>query len=189
MMFQAYLATPYTHPARDPGRAPRAAKPIPDGDFKLGKCEREILRVLAQYPAGRSKVQIAIMGGFSVKGGHFLNSIGKLRSQGLIEGGNDSMRITDGGIAAAGGVDPLPTGDALAEHWYSQLGRTEAAILKALIDEYPAGLTKLEIADRAGYQASGGHFINSLGKLRTLQLINGRNTETMTASDAFFEGA
>ncbi len=50
---------------------------------------------------------------------------------------------------------------------------------------YPAALDKVTLAERAGYEASGGGFNNALGKLRTLELIHGRND--LRASDALYE--
>jgi hypothetical protein len=80
-----------------------------------------ILSALAQYPQGRTKVQIALLGGYAHSGGGFNNAIGALRSKAYIEG-SDQLRITDAGLAALGKFDPLPHGDALLRHWYSNLG-------------------------------------------------------------------
>jgi uncharacterized protein len=47
-------------------------------------------------------------------------------------------------------------------------------VLGALLDAWPASLTKAEVAERTGYAADGGGFNNALSRLRTLQLIDGR---------------
>src|SRR6266851_3035742 len=57
-----------------------------DGPLKLSAGERRILTALAQYPEGRSKVQVAVLAGYAATGGGFNNYLGALRSRGLIEG-------------------------------------------------------------------------------------------------------
>ncbi len=43
-----------------------------------------------------------------------------------------------------------------------------------LAQSYPDPLTKEEVAAKAGYEANGGGFNNVLGRLRTLELVQGR---------------
>ncbi len=68
-----------------------------DGPLKLAAGERRILTALAQYPQGRSKVQVAVLTGYAATGGGFNNYLGALRSRGLIKGDGDSLRITETG--------------------------------------------------------------------------------------------
>jgi hypothetical protein len=56
-----------------------------------------------------------------------------------------------------------------------------AAQSGALADEYPHGLSKEEVAAKADYAANRGGFNNALGRLRTLELIQGRGQ--LRASD------
>ena len=42
------------------------------------------------------------------------------------------------------------------------------------MDAYPSALNKAEIAAQTGYEANGGGFNNALGRLRTLELVEGR---------------
>ena len=79
-----------------------------NGDVSLGKCERSILTALAQYPQGRTSLQIAVLTGYSVTSGGFANSLGKLRSAGLISRGQP-VQITEEGKSALG--DPGSTPD------------------------------------------------------------------------------
>jgi hypothetical protein len=62
-----------------------------------------------------------------------------------------------------------------------------AAVLKGVAEvvDYPTVLSKDELAERAGYAASGGGFNNALGRLRTLELIDGSGMLQLT--DAFGE--
>ncbi len=47
---------------------------------------------------------------------------------------------------------------------------------------YADTLTKEEVAAKAGYEANGGGFNNTLGRLRTLELVRGRGNGTVTGA-------
>jgi hypothetical protein len=163
----------------DLGRA--AVKHIenePGSGGTLGKAERSILTVLAQYQNGRNVTQTALLAGYSSKGGGFRNALGGLRSKGLIVG-RDNLTITSEGINALGDYEPLPQGQALVDYWLGRLGKAERLIFAAVIDAYPSSLTIEEIAEKTGYAAAGGGFRNALGKLRTLELVEGRSDITV----------
>jgi hypothetical protein len=156
-----------------------------DGLLKLSAGERRILTALAQYPEGRSKVQVAVLAGYAATGGGFNNYLGALRSRGLIEGYGDRLGIMEVGIQALGSWEPLPTGPGLIDHWRGRLGKAERLILETLTQVYPDALTKEEVAAKAGYEANGGGFNNALGRLRTLELVQGRGE--IRASDNLFD--
>jgi hypothetical protein len=158
-----------------------------DGPLKLAAGERRILTALAQYPQGRSKVQVAVLAGYAASGGGFNNFLGALRSQGLIEGYGDRLGITEAGIQAVGSWEPLPTGPGLIDHWRGRLGKAEWLILETHTQVYPDALTKEEVAAKAGYEANGGGFNNALGRLRTLELVQGRGD--LRASKDLFDDA
>lgn len=158
------------------GREPRRA-PVPGpeatGDTKpLGRAERAILTVLVQYPEGRSKVQLSLLSGYSIKSSSFANALGALRSAGLVDRG-DPIRATPAGADALGDFEPIPEGAELVEYWRQRLGRAERAILDALLAAYPDPLTKEEISERSGYSSTSSSFSNALGKLRSLELAEG----------------
>jgi hypothetical protein len=67
------------------------------------------------------------------------------------------------------------------------LGKAERLILETLAEEYPDALTKEEVAAKVGYEATGGGFNNALGRLRTLELVQGRGE--LRASDNLFNSA
>jgi hypothetical protein len=85
-------------------RSERIVKPAPErtsmgeelnGTLKLAAGERKIPTALAQYPQGRSKVQVAVSPGYGAAGGGLNNYLGALRSCGLIEGAGDRITITE----------------------------------------------------------------------------------------------
>ncbi|HEV7405205.1 MAG TPA: hypothetical protein VGO11_19835 [Chthoniobacteraceae bacterium] len=143
------------------------------GDVKLGRAERAILTVLAQYaPASVAKRRVALIAGYSVNGGGFNNPLSKLRTTELIVG-SDPLRITESGRQAIGEVPPLPTGLELLNYWCGELGKAEGLILRALAGAPDGVMHKGELAHVTGYAPDGGGFNNPLSKLRTLELISG----------------
>lgn len=186
--FETVAFTPLTVDAERAAprlRPQQVARRAPAGqNSALAKAERLALTALAQYPQGRSKVQVAILTGYAVNGGGFANAIGSLRSAGRIEGGSDRLVITQAGLDVLGPFDRLPKGKALLDYWFGQLGKAERKALEALVEVYPRTLSKAQIAARAGYEPDGGGFNNALGKLRSLELIHGRG-EIRASEDLF----
>jgi hypothetical protein len=183
-------------PQSPTGRRPAVSAPPvavverSEGARALGKAERSILSVLAQFDS-RTQTQVALLTGYSANGGGFRNALGALRSTGYVEGGRDDLRITDAGHQAVrevlGGVQPLPTGEELLQHWlaHPQLGKAERLILETLWGAYPRSMTQEEAAEATGYEATGGGFRNALGRLRTLQLIHGGRDALRASEDLF----
>lgn len=178
---QSVSTPPVAVVANVPEESGTALSPAPS-IRPLPKAERAVLSVLAQYPAGRTATQVALLTGYSSKGGGFNNALSALRRQGYMEGGKANLRITDAGFDACGAWEPLPTGWALVEHWLGQLPKAERAILEVLVAVYPSPLSKADLGVRTGYEPTGGGFNNALSRLRTLELIE-RGTEIRASAD------
>ncbi len=147
---------------------------------------RRILIALAQYPQGRSAKQVGILARISSKSGTFSTYLGKGRSSGWIEGSNDFLKITDAGRKALGPYDRLPSGVDLQAHWMQQLGGGGAArMLATLIRFYPRAISKVVLGEGANISPDSGTFSTYLGKLRTLELIEG--SSELKASPTLFE--
>jgi hypothetical protein len=149
----------------------------------LPRSERRILTALAQYPQGRGKIQIALLTGYAHSGGGFNNSLSALRTKGHMEG-QDPYRITQAGVDALGSFEPLPVGSELLNYWHKNLGKAESSILTVVSAHHPRAVSKEDIAAAAGYAADGGGFNNAISRLRTLELISGR--QELRASDDLF---
>ncbi len=149
----------------------------------LGKGERAILAVLAQYPHGKNRRALGTLSGYSSSGGSFGTYLSRLRGKGYIDG-SDVIRITDAGAEALGDFEPMPLGEELQHYWLDRLGKGEAAILSVLLEHYPATLERDELGRLAGYDACGGSFGTYLSRLRTKELVDERE---LRASEAFFE--
>jgi hypothetical protein len=145
----------------------------PDCQVKLGKRERAILSVLAQYP-GRTHRQLALLTGYSAKASTIGAGLSTLRKAGYVEPNGDPIRITAAGLAhIEGHVEALPTGHALLEWWRTQLGRRERLILDALVEVYPDTLDHAELCDLTGYSPEASTVSAGLSKLRALELVDG----------------
>ena len=154
-------------------------------DITLSKCERSILRALVQYPQGRSGIQLAVLTGYSLHSGSFKNSLGRLRTYQLISR-THPIEITENGKTALGDDwEPLPTGQELIRYWLDQLSKCEKAILNSLLAVYPEGMTPDQLGEQTGYSPSSGSFKNSLGRMRTLELV--QRGQPIKASEHFFQ--
>lgn len=166
----------------------RSVQPISmsETDAKLTKAARTILGVLAQFPDGRTRIQIAILSQYSKKSSSFANALGELRSKGLISpAGQEPITITDDGKHMAE-YEPLPRGQDLVRYWQSKLDRASSVFLGALYAAYPAALNYDELQERTGYSRNSSSFANALGKLRSLELASKGNP--VKVSEIFFEG-
>ena len=182
--------------AADVSRAPtvvRVSAPQPSvpsfnggGGETMPGPQRKLMTVLAQYPQGRTKKQLAILAGYAHNGGAFNNPLANLRSRGWAEGGPDRIVATQAGLEALGGWKPLPQGDDLREYWFKNLDGPPAKILRALCEVYPRGMDKFTLARTCNYEPGGGAFNNPLSRLRALELVTGRGSDEIRASEDLF---
>lgn len=148
---------------------------------------RRILIALAQCPRGLTLRQIGIRAGLSSRSGTFSTYMSKARQSGWVQDGGQggASTITQAGLSALGSYDPLPTGDALLDHWLRELGASGASrILSEVAKAYPKGLTLEQIGERAGMSHRSGTFSTYLSRLRTLELVSGRS-EIHASADFF----
>jgi hypothetical protein len=136
---------------------------------------------LAQRPQGLSATQLGVRAGLSSSSGTFTTYLGRARADGWIAGSRQRLEITVDGIKALGPYDPLPEGPALRDYWLGELGQSGAArMLRALAEVYPKGLTREALGEAAGISSSSGTFTTYLGRLRALELIEGRGELRMS---------
>lgn len=135
---------------------------------------RRMLIALAQRPNGLTTKQLGIRAGLSSRSGTFSNYLSRARSNGWIDG-FELLKITEDGISALGGFDPLPEGPELAAFWLRELGDSGAArMLRVLCDAYPGSLSTETLGERAQISHRSGTFSNYLSRLRGLELVTGR---------------
>lgn len=173
-------------PTTAPATGRPAARPPVEGEAPLKQAERSILAALAPYPQGRSKVQVALLSGYSSTSGGFFGALAALRRYGFIDGDAKSIRITSTGHEVLGPYDPLPAGQQLLEYWYGRLNPAESNVLRQLVDSWPETMSKTDVAAAAGYSATSGGFFGALAKLRKLDLIEGTGS-ALRATDEIAE--
>ena len=150
---------------------------------QLGRAERAVLTVLAQHRDGRTRTQLALLTGYSVKASTIGNALGALRSAGLVERGSDPITATTLGLTtAAGNVESLPAGRDLYRWWADRLGKAEQAVLDVLVAAWPEPVSRADLVAATGYSATASTLGNALGKLRSLHLVEGWH-----AADDFME--
>ena len=175
-------AKPQPKPAGKPANGSGSAGWLVDAAkfaATLTSYQRALLRVLKQH--GRvNRAQLALIAGYSPNSGSFTEALALLRSQGLLDG----LALTPAGQAAAGSVEPLPTGQGLVRYWCERVGAYAGTLLQVIVTAYPESLTREELADRAGYHTSGS-FTEAIAKLRKLDLITARG---LRASEALMGG-
>lgn len=161
----------------------------PAADRPITPTERAILNVLAQFPAGRTRRQLAVLQPYSTTSGSWSSALAAGRAAGRLEGSATDaspLRITARGLAEVGPVVPLPRGRALLDYWLARLGAStwSGIILAAAVDLYPNAVTRDDLAARTPMSQSSGSYSSALGKLRALDLID---RGPIVASAAFFE--
>lgn len=156
---------------------PVALTALPKG---LLKC----LTVVAQYPQGASRAQLALLTGYT--SASCTTYVGRLTARGLVEVGSDRLlRPTPLGVEALGdSFEPLPTGSALRDYWLNELPTGEAAVLRVLLEGYPGGVFLAEIAGATHYTPAS--CTTYLGRL-TRRLLVERSGTAYRASDVLFD--
>jgi len=155
-----------------PARRPAPPAVAPNIDEPLGKGERKVLDVLAEFPEGRTQKEVAFLAGYSANASTIGVILSKLRRLGLVEQGQP-IRPTSEGLAVVGGPVEKPTGQALLDNWlrHPRMGEGERRVLLALIDLYPDLPTNEELAEITGYSPTASTLGVILSKLRKLGLV------------------
>ena len=154
--------------------APRQARKASPAQSGVGKgLPSRMLLALAEFHSiGRAAVPRSTLSAWArARGGHFTNTLGSLRTAGLVEYPSPgSVALTKQGLAAAPKVEQPPDAAALFEACCSQVGGgLPERVLRALQQVFPHTITRDRLSELAG--ARGGHFTNTLGGLHTAGFI------------------
>jgi hypothetical protein len=152
-------------------------------DTALGKGEVITLRAIAQHSDGVSREQLSILTGYKrATRNTYLQRLGAAH---LIEKQGDSIRATEGGIAALGGdFEPLPTGDALRAHWFAKLPDGESKILRILCEEYPNPVDREKLSELTEFsRATRNTYLQRLGARK---LVETKGAGVVIASAGLF---
>jgi len=175
-------AAPWDH--ADPERPQRGES---DASPPLKAGARRMLTTLARHhPMRVTRAQLATLSRFKVTGGTFNTYYSTLRRGGLLTEHDGLISLTDAGRAAAGVTSAAPASTAeLLDQWRTALKAGARTMLDLLIDAHPNALTRDELAQRAGYEVTGGTFNTYLSTLRRNGLAD-IDGDTVRANDVLF---
>lgn len=142
----------------------------------LAPAKHRILEALGKLEAlgvdQAPKNQVAALSGASPKSSAYANSLGSLRTAGLIEYPAQGMIALTENAREAIGVQAPPTDAEMHEQVRQLVTPAQWRIIDALIREYPSSLPKEDLAGVAGASVSSSAFANNLGALRSLGFID-----------------
>ncbi len=144
-------------------------KRVTNGEAKIGKGETAILTALVQHrhSGGCTRQQLTVLTGYkrSTRDAY----LQRLGQAALIVGNGDRFLPSDEGVRLLGDVEPLPTGSALARHWYERLPKGEALVLDVALKAYPQSVPRDEVTEDTGFKRSTRDAY--IQRLATRQLI------------------
>jgi hypothetical protein len=158
-------------------------EPVQRGQWtsSLGAGERAVLTAIAQHTDGVDREQVTVLTGYkrSTRDAY----IARLRVAGLVNDG-PLITVTPDGLDSLGSdFEPLPTGEALREHWLGRLPDGERKLFELVIEAYPESAERDALGDDSGYKRSTRDAY--LSRLATRKLIvAGRGS--VRASDTLF---
>jgi uncharacterized protein len=175
-------------PARPPQHAAPSARPqrstAAGHGESLPKGERAVLTAAAQHDGGVTREQLTVLTGY--KRSSRDTYLQRLRERDLIAMGGERIVATDSGIAALGpDFEPLPTGEALLEHWRARLPAGERAVLEVVVAAWPDAVDRERISEATQYQRSSRD--TYLQRLRSRQLITEAGRGQVRASPNLME--
>ncbi len=171
-----------------------ARVPAMNGNGHMPGPQQRILNALAWGESVRLPTQrrekVAFLADASPKSSAFMNNLGALRSTGLIDYPQQGyVALTDAGRAAAVVDESSPTSSReLQDAICRKLPGPQERIVRAAVKVYPQSLERGALADLAGASVSSSAFMNNLGALRSLGLLEyPRQGEVAAAAVLFLE--
>lgn len=175
-----------------PRQSPRPVEPT---DFEPNAAQQRILDAIAFLESiGHHRPRVSAVGFLAElkpTGGHFQNTIGPLRSNGLIERGDGFVALTPTGRSLANAGSAPQTIGEYHDRIKSMLKtNTSRKLFVAIAGVGEAGrsISNQELGELTLLNPSGGHFQNSIGPLKTLGLITRLDGLVTPTSLMFPEG-
>lgn len=161
-------------PAQRPPAASRNGHPTTDG---LNRPQQRILDALAWLEnvglKDAERPQLGFLADASSRSSAFMNNLGALRTAGMIAYPREGVvALTEPGRAIANAPEEILTKEALQRAVLAKVTRPQGRILEAVIAAYPDSLTREEVGAAAEASTSSSAFMNNLGFLRGLGLID-----------------
>lgn len=173
---------PSTRPGPDASNGTDRVPTFPAG-------ARRMLESLARMaPLRLTAAQWGMVTGLKHTGGTWSTYLGLLRRAGFLDKADAGYTLSQAGFDHLGQRPEPMTGPELQAHYLNILTAGAARMLQAVIDTYPHGLTRAELADRVGLTYTAGTFSTYLGTLRRNGLV-AKNGDQLVASSILIHGA
>jgi hypothetical protein len=156
-------------PSTPPRETKRPIRQLSENNGHLPEGERAILTAIAQHE-GATKKHLTIITGYkrSTRDAY----LQRLRGKGYVEEAGENVVATDAGMSALGEYEPLPTGDALREHWLRELPEGESKILRCLLESTEAAVSREALTEQTGYaRSTRDAYIQRLGARKLVELV------------------
>jgi len=109
----------------------------------------------------------------------------RLSAAGLVDTSADLIRTTEAGLGALGPeFEPLPTGDALREHWMGKLPGGERRVFEMVITAWPNPVDREAISETTGYKRSSRD--TYLQRLKARRLVVETGPRQVRAAEGLF---
>jgi hypothetical protein len=145
----------------------------PSSNGSLPKGELAILTAVAQHPNGVDRPQLTALTGY--KRSTRDTYIQRLMEKEMIHEKYSKIWLHTAGAAILGSsFKPLPTGDALLQHWLERLPQGESLVLGMLARCYPEPVTRERVTESTGYKRSTRDtYLQRLEKRKLVELAHG----------------
>lgn len=169
---------------------PRPELNAGDGERQLTPYQMDVLAGLAMLEAiGRKESKralVAAAAGKAVGSSTFEKYVAKLKSDGLVEYGRGTIRLTDGGRAIAPITDEALTSPGLHIKVLALFSPYQQKLVTALIEAHPDSITRGELGERTGLQSSSSTFEKYIAALKSAEVLEYPDKGHVKAADWLF---
>ena len=173
------------HTRQPPGESAPGA--VAGNGVALTGPQRRVLNALAWWHGAGihpTRVQTAHIAEYSPTGGSWRNVLSECRSLGLIRDlDGDRLELTSSGWLNAERVGEVPTVEDLHVRLKERLNGPQKKIFDVLLNRGRGeAMSRTQVAELAGYEATGGSFRNTCSELSSLGLVTYPNKTTIAVA-------
>lgn len=172
-------------PARAPAPSTRERNALPGADGLATGYAIALLETMAKrHPMRLTRAQVSALSGRSPRSSTFDGALAEIKRKDLAREDGGHYQLTDAGMALVGHLVGTDAADPI-ESWQKALPAYERSLFDVLIEAHPRGLTRPELAERAGKSISSSAFDGAISTLKKNGLAESSSGE-VRASDNLF---
>lgn len=161
---------------------------VGDDQVSLRSGARRMVEALGRLaPLQLTKSQWGTEAGLKTSGGTWATYLSDIRRAGLLKESRSGYMLSTAGFSYLRGRPAPMTPTELQQHYRQILRAGAVKMMDALLDAYPAGLTRGELGDAAGLTITGGTFSTYLSDLNRNKLTE-HDRDCYRASDVLVNG-